>query len=311
MPEYQKVRAGKTFLELCKSPELCRDVAMQPIDAFGLEVAIVFSDILLPPEAMGLDLVFSEDGPEIKNPVRTKDDVLALRDFDPKIATPWPAEALALTQKALGPDRPIIGFSGAPFTLACYMVEGHGSRNYENTKKLMFGQPETFQLLLERITTSLVPYLEHQIAAGAAAVQLFDSWAGCLGPNEYREFAHPWTTKVVEKLKRHGIPVISFVNGCSHLLETMASSGADVLSLDHCVDPADARRRVGKKVALQGNLDPTSLLATPEAAVRAARRNLEDFGREPGHVFNLGSGILKWTPPECVKALVDTVKTWR
>ena len=235
MAEYQAVRGTMSFLELCKSPTACRDVAMQPIDAFGLDIAIVFSDILLPAEAMGLDLVFSETGPEIKNPVRTRAAVQALKDFDARVATPWPALALELTKKSLGPDRPIIGFAGAPFTLACYMVEGHGSRNYENTKRLMFGDPDTFRLLLDRITDNLVGYLATQIDAGADALQIFDSWAGSLSSGDYTEFAHPYTSKLIAKLKARGLPVISYVNGAAHVLEIMATSGADVLSLDHAV----------------------------------------------------------------------------
>jgi uroporphyrinogen decarboxylase len=310
MPEYQAVRAGRSFLELCKSPELCRDVALQPIRAFGLEIAIVFSDILLPAEAMGCDLVFDEDGPKIRNPVRDRAQVEALRDFDAAAATPWPAQALALTAAALGPDRPVIGFCGAPFTLACYMIEGRGSRNYENTKRMLYGAPETLHLLLERLTDNLVGYVEDQIAAGATAVQIFDSWAGCLTREDYIAFAHPYTKKLVQRLARHDVPIISFVNGCAHVLDVMVDSGAQVLSIDECVDPAIARSIAGDKVAIQGNMDPTALLATPAVAERETRKNLEAFGHGRGHVFNLGSGILKWTPPECVHACVKAVQGW-
>ena len=310
MAEYQAVRRGMSFLELCKSPELCRDVTMQPIEKLGLEIGIIFSDILLPAEAMGLDLTFSDQGPVIANPARDRAAVEALVDFDPADKTPWPADAIGLTVEALGADRPLLGFCGAPFTLASYMVEGKGSRQYENIKRMMFGEPETFHLLLERITDNLIPYLRVQIEAGAAAVQIFDSWGGCLGTEDYATFAHPYTVRLIDGVKDLGAPVISYMNGCGQVLEIMAESGADALSIDWRISPAEARRRVGDRVALQGNMDPTALLATPEVAARETRRNLEAFGREPGHIFNLGSGVLKWTPVDCAKAVVDTVGSW-
>ena len=311
MPEYQAIRSGMSFLDLCKNPELCRDVTMQPLDVLGLEMGIIFSDILLPAEAMGLDLTFGDGGPKISNPVRDRAAVETLDDFDPSEKTPWPAQAIRLTVESFGPDRPLLGFCGAPFTMASYMIEGKGSRQYENLKRLLYGEPDTLHLLLERITDNLIPYLRAQIAAGAAAVQVFDSWAGSLGQEEYAEFAHSYTTRLIAAVKETGVPVISYVNGGAHLIERMATSGADVISLDWRVDPADARRRVGDLVALQGNMDPGALLASPEAATRETRRNLDAFGGAPGHIFNLGSGVMKWTPVESARACVDAVREWR
>ncbi|MCA9319425.1 MAG: uroporphyrinogen decarboxylase [Planctomycetes bacterium] len=306
MAEYRAVKERVSFLELCKSPELCRDVTLQPIEAFGLEVGIIFSDILLPCEAMGQGLTY-EGGPQLTPVVRTRRDVEALQDFDARVTTPWPADALRLTTEALGDEFPILGFCGAPFTLASYMVEGAGSRNYENLKRMLFGEPDTLRLLLDRITEQLIPYLRMQIEAGAAAVQIFDSWGGCLGADDYRAFSDPWTRRLIDAVADLGAPVVSYVNGGGHLLEILADSGAEVVSLDWRVDPADARRRIGDRVALQGNLDPCALLATPDVAARETARNLAAFGDAPGHIFNLGSGVLKWTPVECVRAVVDTV----
>ncbi|HGY92672.1 MAG TPA: uroporphyrinogen decarboxylase [Planctomycetes bacterium] len=312
MAEYRAVKEKVSFLELCKDPELCRDVTLQPLRAFGLEVGIVFSDILLPAEAMGMDLSFGAGaGPQLSPPIRTRKDVEALRDFDPAQSTPWPAEAQRLLRATLGDDLPIIGFCGAPFTVASYMIEGGSSRVFENTKRMLFADPSTFQLLMERLTANLIPYLLAQVEAGAPVVQVFDSWAGCLDRETYAEFAQPWTCRLINAVKEKGVPVISYVSGGGHLIELMADSGADVVSLDWRVDPEDARRCIGHRVALQGNLDPGVLLAGPDATRRAVTKNLQAFGTAPGHIFNLGSGIMKWTPPESVQALVDCVHGWR
>ncbi|MEZ6195595.1 MAG: uroporphyrinogen decarboxylase [Planctomycetota bacterium] len=311
MEEYQAVRRGRSFLELCKSPELCRDVTMQPIDVLGLETAIVFSDILLPCEAMGQSLVFEEKrGPVLGPVVRDRAAVEGLRDFEAARATPWPAETIRLLREPLGPDRALIGFCGAPFTMAAYMVEGGGSRQFENVKRMMWGEPETLELLLERITDNLIGYLRAQIEAGADAVQIFDSWAGTLDQAAYQRFAHQWTAKLIRGVADLGAPVISYVNGCDHLLEIMAGSGADVVAIDWRVDPGEALMRVGGQVAIQGNLDPTALLATPEVAARETRRTLEAFAGAPGYIFNVGSGVLQWTPVACAEAVVRTLRSW-
>ncbi|MCB9834365.1 MAG: uroporphyrinogen decarboxylase [Planctomycetes bacterium] len=312
MPEYQAVRGQVSFLDLCKSPELCRDVTMQPIEILGLDIGIIFSDILLPAEAMGQPLDFSERGPVLGNPVRDRAAIEALADFDAAVATPWPAESIRLTREVIGDHRALLGFCGAPFTLASYMVEGGGSRNYENIKRLMYGDPGAFELLLDRLTDNLHGYLRIQAEAGADALQIFDSWGGALATKDYARFVQPRMERLIAGLKRElDLPIISYVNGCSHLLELMADSGADVLAIDWKVEPAEAIRRVGDRCAIQGNMDPCALLASPEAAAAETRANLEAFGDFAGHIFNLGSGVLKWTPVACAQAVVDTVKDYR
>ncbi len=311
MPEYQAVRSGVSFLELCKSPSLCRDVTMQPIEVLGLDVAIIFSDILLPPEAMGMNLDFTETGPKLADPIRSRAQVEALRDFDPARETPWPSEGIRLTRPALGDHRALIGFGGAPFTLASYMVEGKGSRNYENLKRLMFGEPETFHLLMDRITDNLVAYFRSQAEAGADALQIFDSWGGSLSPADYATFVQPRMKRLVTALKDCNVPIITYVNGCAHLLDQMCESGADVVGIDWRLDAAEAQRIVAGRCAIQGNMDPCALLADEAAAIRETKRTLEDFSGCDGYIFNLGSGILKWTPVASAKACVDTVKAWK
>lgn len=311
MDEYQAIRKDLSFLELCKNPELCCEVAMQPINAFGLETSIVFSDILLPAEAMGLDLSFGDGGPKLANPVRSLADIEALKDFDPAIATPWPAEAVKLTKKALGKDRALIGFCGAPFTLASYMIEGKSSRQFENTKRLMWHDPKALELLLDRLTQNLIPYLRAQIEAGADAVQIFDSWAGCLGVDAFDQFALDWTRKLVAGVADLGVPVIYYVNGCDHVLEQMAGCGVDVISIDWRVDPQEAVMRVGGQVAIQGNMDPGVLLGPPEVAVAEFEKNVAAFQGNPGYIFNLGSGVMQWSPVETVAAVAKALRDWR
>ncbi len=311
MPEYQAIRSKVSFLELCKSPELCCEVTMQPIDILGLDVGIIFSDILLPPEAMGMNLEFTDKGPQLGAPIRDLAAVEALVDFDPVEKTPWPAEAIRLTRPAIGDHRALIGFGGAPFTLASYMVEGKGSRNYENLKKLMFGEPETFHLLMDRITDNLGAYLRVQAEAGADALQIFDSWGGSLSSRDYATFVQPRMKRLIASLKDLGVPIISYVNGCGHLLEFMADSGADVVAIDWRIDAADAIKIVAGRCAIQGNMDPCALLASPEAAARETRKTLQEFAGHKGFIFNLGSGVLKWTPVASAKAVVDTVRAWQ
>jgi uroporphyrinogen decarboxylase len=311
MPEYQAIRSKLSFLDLCKNPELCRDVTMQPIDILGLDIGIIFSDILLPPEAMGMNLDFTETGPQLSAPIRDLAAVEALTDFDPAVSTPWPAEAIRLTRPVIGEHRALIGFGGAPFTLASYMVEGKGSRNYENLKRLLFGEPETFHLLMDRITDNMTAYFKLQAEAGADALQIFDSWGGSLSAADYKEFVQPRMKRLIASLKDTGLPIISYVNGCGHLLEFMADSGADVVAIDWRIEAADAIRIVDGRCAIQGNMDPCALLASPEAAIRETKKTLKAFEGHDGFIFNLGSGVLKWTPVPSAKAVVDTVRSWR
>lgn len=308
LPEYRELRSGHTFMEMCHRPELAAEATLQPIRRFGMDAAVIFCDILVPAEAMGLAVSIEEGvGPLLDPPVRTAEDVEALRDFDAATATGFLAEALRLVRAELGEERAMLGFCGAPFTLASYMVEGRSSRNYETTKALMLGQPELFDRLVERIVDNSLGYLALQVEAGADAIQIFDSWGGSLDAATWRARMQGPITRMVRATQDLGVPVILYVNGCSHLLEAMVETGADVLSIDWRVDPVEAVRRTGGKVALQGNMDPVALFAPPDAVRREAQRTLTAFEGAPGHIFNLGSGILPKTPLESTTALWDTV----
>ncbi len=308
LPEYRELRSGHTFMEMCHRPELAAEATLQPIRRFGMDAAVIFCDILVPAEAMGLAVSIEEGvGPLLDPPVRTAEDVEALRDFDATTATGFLAEALRLVRAELGEERAMLGFCGAPFTLASYMVEGRSSRNYETTKALMLGQPELFDRLVERIVDNSLGYLALQVEAGADAIQIFDSWGGSLDAATWRARMQGPITRMVRATQDLGVPVILYVNGCSHLLEAMVETGADVLSIDWRVDPVEAVRRTEGKVALQGNMDPVALFAPPDAVRREAQRTLAAFEGAPGHIFNLGSGILPKTPLESTTALWDTV----
>ena len=308
LPEYRELRSGHTFMEMCHRPELAAEATLQPIRRFGMDAAVIFCDILVPAEAMGLAVSIEEGvGPLLDPPVRTAEDVEALRDFDAATATGFLAEALRLVRAELGEERAMLGFCAAPFTLASYMVEGRSSRNYETTKALMLGQPELFDRLVERIVDNSLGYLALQVEAGADAIQIFDSWGGSLDAATWRARMQGPITRMVRATQDLGVPVILYVNGCSHLLEAMVETGADVLSIDWRVDPVEAVRRTEGKVALQGNMDPVALFAPPDAVRREAQRTLAAFEGAPGHIFNLGSGILPKTPLESTTALWDTV----
>jgi uroporphyrinogen decarboxylase len=306
LPEYQAVRAKHSFLEICKTPELAAEVSLQPFRAIGVDVIIVFSDILIVAEAMGLPLDVPDSGPVLSNPVRDAASVRRLRAFDPEQATRFVGEAIRLICKAAGPGIPIIGFAAAPWTLACYMIEGQTRGDISGAKKMLENDPATLRELLDRIAGATLPYLESQIAAGATAVQLFDTWAGELTPNEYEAFALPATQKIFDSLAdgHATTPKILFAKGSSRLLESLARSGADVLSVDWHTDLADARRRLGRKMALQGNIDPQLLLG-PEPAIRAAARQAVEKTAALGHILNLGHGVLPATPPANAKAFVE------
>ena len=308
LPEYRELRSGHTFMEMCHRPELAAEATLQPIRRFGMDAAVIFCDILVPAEAMGLAVSIEEGvGPLLDPPVRTAEDVEALRDFEAATATGFLADALRLVRAELGEERAMLGFCGAPFTLASYMVEGRSSRNYETTKALMLGQPELFDRLVERIVDNSLGYLALQVEAGADAIQIFDSWGGSLDAATWRARMQGPITRMVRATQDLGVPVILYVNGCSHLLEAMVETGADVLSIDWRVDPVEAVRRTEGKVALQGNMDPVALFAPPDAVRREAQRTLAAFEGAPGHIFNLGSGILPKTPLESTTALWDTV----
>jgi uroporphyrinogen decarboxylase len=307
MREYREVRARTTFLELCKNPQLAAEVTVTAVERLGVDAAIIFADILLILEPLGIDLEFAAgEGPVIHNPVRKPADVEKLRELEDANALEFVYEAIRQTRGALKPDIPLIGFCGAPFTLASYMTEGGGSKNYVHTKRLMYDDAGAWHAMMSLISRALVKYLNAQIAAGAQAVQLFDSWVGCLSPDDYREFVLPHTQSVIRNVTK-GVPVIHFGTGTATLLELMREAGGDVIGLDWRVRLDDAWQRVGHDVAVMGNLDPVTLFAKQDVLRAQAKRILDQAAGRNGHIFNLGHGILPETPVENVIALVEMV----
>lgn len=307
MAEYREVRAKTSFLGLCKTPSLAAEVTVTAAHRLNVDAAIIFADILLILEPMGIQLEFAEgEGPVIHNPVRNSTDVNRLREMEDPAALSFVYEAITLTRQELKPDIPLLGFSGAPFTLASYMIEGGGSKNYIHTKKLMYDDPGAWHALMTLISRGLVRYLNAQISAGAQAVQLFDSWVGCLSPDDYRKYVLPHSRAVIEAIKPT-IPVIHFGTGTGALLELMRHAGGDVIGLDWRVRLDDAWRRLGHDVAVMGNLDPVALFTSTDALRTQAKRILDQAHGRWGHIFNLGHGILPQTPVENVIALVDMV----
>ncbi len=307
MAEYQRIRAKHGILDVCKTPDLAAEVTLQPIERFDLDAAIIFADILLPLEPMGLQLTFrEEEGPVILNPVRHQDDVTRLRRVE-RDAFRFSSDAVTLTNEALAGRVPLIGFAGAPFTLASYAIEGGSSRNYLNTKHMMFGRPDQWHALLRKLSDVVVTYLENQIRAGVHAVQIFDSWVGCLSPVDYDEYVLPHVKSVIDRLKPEGIPIIYFGTGTSTLLPLMRSAGSDVLGLDWHVELDEAWARVGFDVAVQGNLDPVVLFAPLPEIERRIKDILDKAGNRAGHIFNLGHGILPKTPVDHVESAIGFV----
>ena len=307
MREYREVRAKTTFLELCKNPELAAEVTVTAVERLGVDAAIIFADILLILEPLGIDLEFAAgEGPVIHNPVREPSDVDRLRELEDPNALAFVYEAIAQTRRALKPDIPLIGFCGAPFTLASYLIEGGGSKNYVHTKRLMYDDASAWHAMLSLISRALGKYLNAQIDAGAQAVQLFDSWVGALSPDDYREFVLPHTRNVIRNVKP-GVPVIHFGTGTATLLELMREAGGDVIGLDWRVPLNEGWQSIGHDVAVMGNLDPVALFAKQEVLREQAKRILNQAEDRPGHIFNLGHGILPETPVENVIALVEMV----
>ena len=305
MPEYRAVRAKHSFLELCKDADAAADVTVTAVERLGVDAAIIFADILLIVEPMGIGLEFSKgDGPVLHNPVRTPADVERMPDVDAPAALSFVYDAVRKARAAL--KVPLIGFSGAPFTLASYVIEGGGSRNYVHTKALMYQAPEAWHALLRRLTSAVVGYLNAQIAAGADAVQLFDSWVGCLAPDDYRRFVLPHMRTLISGITP-GVPVIHFGTGTSGLLELMREAGGDVIGLDWRIDIGNGWQRVGYDVGVQGNLDPVVLFAPLDEIRDRTTRILDRVRGHRGHIFNLGHGILPTTPVDNVIALVDMV----
>ncbi len=297
---------------MCKTPELAAEVSLQPYEILGVDGVIMFSDILVPVEAMGMKLdIIESKGPVLEDPIRTEAQVDKLIIPDPVETMPFVMETIRILRSRLDHEAPLIGFAGAPFTLASYMVEGGGTRNYAEIKRMMYSEPETIRRLLDKLADTIILYINAQIEAGAQVVQLFDTWAGELSASDYEEFALPYEQKVFERIHRGpsglSVPAILYINGCSHILEKMVDSGANVLSIDWRIDLAEAKRRVGAEVALQGNLDPCELLGTPETITESVKEILKKGGGL-GHIVNLGHGILPMVPVENARAFIDAAK---
>ena len=316
LPEYKatRERAG-SFLGLAKNPDYATEVTLQPLARFPLDAAILFSDILTVPDAMGLGLYFAEgEGPRFERPLRDEAAIRALAVPDPNAELRYVMDAVRSIRKALAGRIPLIGFSGSPYTLACYMIEGGGSDDFRNVKRMLYGRPDLLHHMLEIITQAVIAYLNAQIEAGAQAVMVFDTWGGNLTPAAYEAFSLTYSRKVIAGLRKESegrrVPNILFTKGGGQWLEAMAAIGCDALGVDWSTDLGQARERVGSRVALQGNLDPGALFAPAERVRHEARRVLDAYGARPGHVFNLGHGISQFTPPENVAALVDEVHTY-
>ncbi|MFE7317223.1 uroporphyrinogen decarboxylase [Streptomyces sp. NPDC057555] len=306
LPEYRKVREGIAMLDSCMQPELVTEITLQPVRRHGVDAAIYFSDIVVPLKAIGIDLDIKPGiGPVVENPIRTRADLERLRPLEPT-DVPYVTEAIGLLTRELG-ATPLIGFAGAPFTLASYLVEGGPSRNHEQTKAMMYGDPQLWADLLDRLADITAAFLKVQIEAGASAVQLFDSWVGALSPADYRRAVMPASTKVFDAVAGHGVPRIHFGVGTGELLGLMGEAGADVVGVDWRVPLDEAVRRVGPGKALQGNLDPAVLFAPREAVETKAREVLDAAADLPGHVFNLGHGVLPTTDPGALTGLVEYV----
>lgn len=310
LPEYRAVRADTDFLTLCKTPDLAVEVSLQPHRIIGVDAVIMFSDILIPVEAMGQEVRLTEQkGPELPDPIRSRAQVDRLIIPDPIEKTGFVMEIIRRLRRELDGAVPLIGFAGAPWTLAAYMIEGGGSKNYAQVKRMMYADAVTFHTLLDKIADTVILYLNAQIEAGAQVVQLFDSWAGELSVDDYAEFALPYQRKIFASINRDRAPAILFINGCGNFLEKMASSGADVLSIDWRIGLREARLRIGDQLTLQGNLDPCVLLSTPEIIKQKARALIEAGGGRK-HILNLGHGILPMTPVENARAFVDAAKAF-
>ncbi len=311
MEEYRRLRRSHSILEICKTPRLAAEVTQQPVDALDVDAAIIFADLLLPLEPMGLGVEFVKgDGPRIIRPIRSRADILKI---ETRRATElgYVGESIAAVRKNLGNRVPVIGFVGAPFTLASYMIEGGGSRHYALTKRLMWGEPTAWQELMERTVDTLAPYALSQVAGGAAAIQVFDSWVGALSPADYARFALPHSRELIRRIGAEGVPVIHFGTGNGTFLELFNQAGGAVLGLDWRVDLGETWNRLGPATAVQGNLDPIALLAPLHELRAKVRAVLKGAAGRPGHIFNLGHGIIPETPVENVRAVVQMVREYR
>jgi len=307
LEEYRALRAEHSFLEMCRTPELAAEVTVQPLRRFDLDAAIIFADILLPLPGMGVDLEFAKgEGPVIGNPVRSAGDVDALRPLEPEKHVPFLAEAIQMVRREIEGRVPLIGFSGAPFTLASYVIEGGGSRNYVFTKQMMYGAPDVWHRFMDKMTEVVAAYLAFQIEAGAQVVQLFDSWVGILSAADYREFVQPYSRRVIESVKGV-VPVIHFGTDTATLLADMRDAGGDVIGVDWRIDLSDAWDILGPQVGVQGNMDPVILYAPPAVIEERVADVLRSAAGRPGHIFNLGHGILPTTPVEHAQIMIEAV----
>jgi len=306
LSEYREIRARHSFLEVCKTPDLAVEISLQPFRLLGVDAVIAFSDILIPAEAMGLRLEIGDAGPNLLNPVRSKADVEKLRLFDPERETGFLPEAIRRIVESVGPTVPVLGFAAAPWTLACYMVEGKTKEGFATAKSFLYHEPKAFRDLLHRIAQATIPYLQAQIAAGAAAVQLFDTWCGELDLQDYVDFALPAIQELIAGLST-SVPVIYYTKASNHLLPAVARSGAGVLSVDWRADLAELRKALGPKIALQGNLDPAVLLGPPQKIREQTLATLLSLAGR-GHILNLGHGILQNTPVENARLFIETAQ---
>jgi uroporphyrinogen decarboxylase len=304
LPEYREIRAKHAFLEVCKTPDLALEVSMQPFRRLGVDAVIVFSDILIPAEAMGLKLELGDAGPNLPEPVRSEADVGKLRIFDPERETGFLMEAIRRIVREVGPTVPVLGFAAAPWTLACYMVEGRTKEGFATVKNFLYGDPAAFGTLLFKIAQATIGYLKAQIAAGAAAVQLFDTWCGELSLADYETYALPAVREIITRIDSE-VPVIYYTKASHHLLSAIARSGADVLSVDWRINLREARESLGPRIALQGNVDPAVLFGPPEKIRQATLEAAAALGGV-GHILNLGHGILPGTPIENAQLFIET-----
>ena len=318
LPEYLAVRkqAGN-FMTLCQTPELACEVTLQPLRRFPLDAAILFSDILTIPDAMGLGLYFEAgEGPKFERPLRTRRDIEQMPTLDPMDELRYVTDAVSLIRRELDGSVPLIGFSGSPWTLATYMVEGSGTKDFAKVKGLAYSDPKAMHLLLDRTATAVIDYLNAQVAAGAQALMVFDTWGGVLSSRDYAEFSLAYLQKIVDGLQRVStdgdtVPVILFTKNGGQWLDKMAATGCDALGVDWTTELSEARARTGGRVALQGNLDPSVLYAEPDRIRAEVQRVLESYGGGPGHVFNLGHGIHQYVNPDRVSVMIDAVHNWQ
>jgi uroporphyrinogen decarboxylase len=315
MQEYRDIRAKHGFLEMCHTPELAVEVTLQPVDLIGVDAAILFSDILVSFNGMGLDLEFAKgEGPVIHNPIRTLGDVERLKVADPIEDTGYVMEAIKILRGELENKVPLIGFAGAPFTLASYAIEGHGTRDYENCKSLMWGNPDAWNLLMTKFTDTVIAYMQAQIDAGAQVVQLFDSWVGYVAPRDYERYVLPYSTRVIEEVKAHGdkvseegVPLIHFANGATSMIDVVQRAGGDIIGVDWRLDMNRAVELIDERFGIQGNIDPVALFAPDAELEQMVMEILEAVGTRPGHIFNLGHGIHKTSDPDKARKMISYV----